>query len=86
MVFDDYGWSAYPENGPVSSEISHEPLDRKDGGQMLDFLNACARLWHWLDNLASLRNLERVTRQIVPRNRLTQQEVKSWIEHYTPVL
>lgn len=88
MVFEDYGWAEAYATGDdrISGEISHALLDRKDGGQMLYFLNACALYWNWNDSLASFQNLERVTRQIVPRNMHTQLEVKSWIEHHLPIL
>lgn len=87
MVFDDYCWAASytPGDDRVSGEISNMLFDRKDGAQMLYFLNACALLWHWNSRL-SMRNLERATRQLVPRSRHTQQEVRNWIEQYLPVL
>jgi hypothetical protein len=86
MIYD-YVWSTKyrPDDKKIMGILDHTCLDRKEGWEMLYFINACARGWGWeATSIISMNKLEKVIRKEVPGNIKSQIEVKIWIEDNIP--
>lgn len=89
MVYNDYLWdSTYAnEDYTVYGVPGMTVLDRKQGHEVLYFINRCAFLWRWKEgSMRSCKNLERVIREGVPSFILTHQNIRVFIESRFPTL
>lgn len=84
MAYNDYAWQkvySYDDRR-ISGEIDSTILNRKQGWEMLYFINKCAKEWEWRsNNFTAMRKLERTVRLLVPGNKRSQRKVKEWIEN-----
>jgi hypothetical protein len=82
MYYRDYSWTAYSGDDPkVSGEPDNSLLSRREGYEMLYFINKCGQLWNWpASDPIPHRKLERLIREHVPSNYHSQANVKQWIE------
>jgi len=84
MVYNDYTWhKVYAYNDSrINGEIDGTILNRKQGWEMLYFINKCAKEWGWRsNNFTAMKKLERTVRLLVPRNKRSQRKIKEWIEN-----
>ncbi|WPQ64984.1 hypothetical protein SIO70_08980 [Chitinophaga sancti] len=83
MVYDDYSWTTrYTNDDPkVTGEPDSTLLNRKEGWEMLYFINKCGEKWNWAQNsIEAYKKLEKTIRQKVPSDIRSQQRIKTWIE------
>ena len=88
MRFFDYNWDAKAINdSKFIKESEYQELNRKDGFEMLHYINSLAKTWGWqTDNLSSFRHLEGIIRNEVPEHIRTHSEILDWIEdNYTNI-
>jgi hypothetical protein len=88
MRFFDYNWSTKDINGSaLIKDNEYKELNRKDGFEMLHYINSLATTWEWkTDNLSSFRHLEGIIRNQVPENIRTHAAILNWIEdNYTNI-
>lgn len=84
MVYEEqYKWTANAnhDNPHVRDGKEGMELNRSEGYEMLDFINALAKDWKWENvDLSSYRNLERIIKNQVPHHIHKHEEIKRWIE------
>lgn len=83
MVYDDYSWTTkYTKDDPkITGEPDSTLLSRKEGWEMLYFINKCAEKWNWSQNsTAACQKLEKTLRVKVPNDIRSQEKIKDWIE------
>lgn len=81
MFYKDYSWTAYGSDDPrVSGEPDNSLLSRKEGYEMLYFINTCAKKWNWTgSSLVPYHKLEKMIRTILPSDVRSQMAVYNWI-------
>ena len=83
MVYKHYKWEAtYSQDDPkVTGEPDNTELNRKEGYEMLYFINKLATKWGWsVTSKSSCQNLEKIIRDQVPSNIRIQRGILEWIE------
>lgn len=88
MRFFDYNWNAKQINDSEFIQGNeYKELNRKDGFEMLHYINSLAKTWGWqTDNLSSFRHLEGIIRNEVPESLRTHADILIWIENnYTNI-
>jgi len=89
MGFFDYNWNTTSNNADPKLINGNDgvELNRKEGFEMLHYINSLAKTWGWqTDNQSSFRHLERIIRNEVPENIRTHFDILNWIENnYTNV-
>ena len=82
MVYDDYNWSTkYSKDDPrIKGQPDETELCRKEGKQMLYFINKCASKWGWSHDFFAMQRLEKVIRETVPATIQSQIGIYSWIQ------
>jgi hypothetical protein len=83
MGFFDYNWNmnALSREPEFINDQEYKELNRKEGFEMLHYINSLAKTWGWqTDNLSSFHNLERIIRNEVPENIRTHADILNWIE------
>lgn len=86
MVYQDYVWTTrYNHDDPkVTGDPDSSLLARKEGWEMLYFINKCASKWGWPENISAMQRLERIIREKVPSTMRTQVDVYLWIQANYP--
>ena len=81
MVYTDYLPAKTDSNSPQKSAWpDDEAFDIRERDQMLQFINAFARLNQWEgDQLSAYRLLERVLREKLPADVLSQKNALAWL-------
>jgi len=88
MRFFDYNWNTKEINDSEFTQGNeYKELNRKDGFEMLHYINSLAKIWGWqTDNLSSFRHLEGIIRNEVPENIHTRADILKWIQdNYTNI-
>ncbi len=81
MLYNDYSWSHIAGDDPrVSGPPDNTMLNRKEGYEVVYFINKCAEKWQWKENVQACRKLEKAIRLHVPNNVRTQRAIIDWIE------
>lgn len=84
MVYKDYTWSSKDTNDDPKFIHAQDSamLNRREGYEMLYFINSLAKTWYWSSPVPVERyqNLEKVIREKVPGNIRTHAAIKDWIE------
>lgn len=82
LIYNDYVWTHVAGDDPrVSGPPDNTMLNRKEGYEVLYFINKCAELWNWSSmDVISRQRLEKAIRNKVPPNIRTQQGIKEWVE------
>ena len=82
MVYDDYDWSTiYIKNDPrIKGQPDETELCRKEGQQMLYFINKCANKWGWSHDVFAMQRLEKIIREAVPATVRSQIDIYKWIQ------
>jgi len=82
MVYDDYNWSTkYFKNDPrIKGQPDETVLGRKEGKEMLYFINKCARKWGWSHDIFAMQRLEKIIREAVPGTIHSQIDIYKWIQ------
>lgn len=79
MVFKDYEWEQSKlSSQKVSGELDETPFNRKDGFEVLFFINKLGEIWN-LQRRLSGEKIERMIRVRLPENILTQEAARRWI-------
>jgi hypothetical protein len=79
MLYHDYSWTAYGNDNPkISGKPDSTFLSRREGYEVLYFINKCAEL-HSITNKADCQKIERMLRNNVPPNIHSQENVEQWI-------
>ena len=88
LVYNDYNWSTkYNKNDPrITGKLNETVLSRKEGREMLYFINKCASKWGWSHDIFAMQRLEKLIREAVPPIILTQIEVYKWIQNNCEVI
>lgn len=80
---EQYKWTANAnhDNPDVRHGKDAKELDRSEGYEMLDFINALAKDWKWENvDLSSYHNLERIIKTQVPPHIHKHEDIKRWIQ------
>ena len=82
MIYDDYNWSAkYSKNDPrIKGQPDETEFCRKEGQQVLYFINKCASKWGWAHDIFAKQRLEKIIREAVPPTLRSQIEIYKWIQ------
>lgn len=84
MYYNDYVWSTkYTKDDPrVTGQPDSTLLSRKEGWEMIYFVNKLAQIWGWKDSIhpRSYQKIERSIREYVPSTIRTQKDIQSYIE------
>lgn len=81
MVYQDYSWTIYSNDNPkVTGSPDSTLLNRKEGYEVLYFINKMAEMYH-LELKSQGEKIERMIRGKVPANLHRQAEIKWWIEN-----
>ncbi|KFF21775.1 hypothetical protein [Chryseobacterium sp. JM1] len=79
LYFTDYSWSAIePDDPRVTGEPDSTLLNRKEGYEILYFINKLSDIWS-LKNKSSATKIERMIRFEVPSNIHSQLTIRIWI-------
>lgn len=79
LVYNDYAWAECTETSPyVKGDLDTTPLDRKDGNQIVYFINKVAATYGF-QKKASAHKIEEMLRTKVPNELTTRERVKNWI-------
>jgi hypothetical protein len=79
LIYKDYSWTSYGNDDPkVSGEPDSTLLNRKEGYEILYFINKLSEDWKF-KNKSSTQKIERLVRENVPHNLHSQKEIKKWI-------
>lgn len=83
LYYNDYVWTTkYTDDDPrVTGEPDSTLLARKEGWEMLYFVNKLAKLWGWnADTLKhNYQKIERAVRDYVPSEIRSQAGIYQWI-------
>jgi len=84
MVYNDYVWTAGGDhdNPKIIGGTDRAELNRKEGYEMLHFINSLAKTWNWPAHaaLSSFQNIEKIIRTKVPSTTRTHSGIKEWID------
>ncbi len=84
MYYKDYIWTTkYSSDDPkVTGEPDKTLLSRKEGWEMLYFVNKLAEKWNFPKpiSVSSYQKIERAIREYVPTDIRSQENIKKWIE------
>ena len=84
LYYNDYIWTTkYNNDDPrVTGEPDSTLLSRKEGWEMLYFVNKLAKVWNWSEpvSVSSYRKIERSVREYVPNSIRSQEGIRKWIE------
>jgi hypothetical protein len=80
MGYTDYSWTVLNnDNSKITGEPDSTLLNRREGYEMLYFINKFAEIHH--DDAHSIgKKLERIIREKVPAHLHSQQHIKDWIK------
>lgn len=82
LYFTDYSWTAIsPDNPKVTGEPDSTLLNRKEGYEILYFINKLCDLWN-LSTKPSATKLEKMIRYEVPGNIHSQLNIRNWINDH----
>lgn len=81
MVFADYRWTAAADfdNPKYIGFPDNIILNRREGFEMLHFINKCAVQWRWGENIAACQRLEILIRTLVPNHLKSHANIYYWI-------
>lgn len=80
LFYKDYSWTVYRDDDPkVSGEPDSTLLSRKEGYEVLYFINKFCEKWN-LKQKSSATKVEKMLRNDVPTNIHSQSKIKDWIE------
>lgn len=80
LVYNDYKWSAYPDDNPhVTGGLDHTQLNRHEGYEILYFINAYMKEKGFSATSAG-HKIEKMIREKVPHSIRNQKEIKEWID------
>jgi hypothetical protein len=80
LKYPDYSWSVYENDDPrISGEPDSTELNRKEGYEVLYFINKVAEI-HGLLSKSTGFKIERMLREKVPADIRSQSSIKRWIE------
>jgi hypothetical protein len=83
LYYNDYVWTTrYNKDDPrVTGEPDSTLLARREGWEMLYFLNKCAEKWGWKSkDVATIQKVEKLIRNYVPSSTRSQKGIKEWLE------
>lgn len=84
MYYADYTWTTkYTNDDPkITGEPDSTLLARKEGWEMLYFVNKLAEKWGWKTpvSVRHYQKIERAVREYVPGDVRSQENIKTWIE------
>ena len=82
MIYKDYNWTTkYDKKDPrIKGEPDETIFSRREGKEMLYFINKCAGKWGWSHDNFAKKRLEKIIREIVPLSIQSQIEVYNWIQ------
>lgn len=84
MYYEDYIWTTkYSNDDPkITGEPDKTLLARKEGWEMLYFVNKLAEKWNWQKpvSVINFQKIERAVREYVPSDTRSQENIKNWIE------
>jgi hypothetical protein len=75
---DSYFWSG--DNPKVSGEPDNTLLSRKEGYEILYFINKFSEIHNFKQKDSAIK-VERMIREEVPTNIHSQKDIKTWIEN-----
>jgi hypothetical protein len=76
MQYTDYQWTAYPK---IIGNPDSASFNKFEGFEVLDFINALAELWGFKSRVNCMK-MEKMIREKLPSNIITQDDVKEWIK------
>ncbi len=84
LYYKDYIWTTqYSNDDPkVTGAPDRTLLARREGWEMLYFVNKLAQKWNWQEPVAvrGYQKIERSIREYVPGDVRSQENIKAWIE------
>ncbi|SHG06241.1 hypothetical protein [Chryseobacterium sp. OV279] len=79
LYFTDYSWSAIePDDPRVTGEPDSTLLNRKEGYEILYFINKLSDIWSLQNKLSAIK-IEKMIRFEVPSNIHSQLNIRTWI-------
>lgn len=79
LYFTDYSWSAIePDDPRVTGEPDNTLLNRKEGYEILYFINKLSDIWSLQNKLSAIK-IEKMIRFEVPSNIHSQLNIRTWI-------
>jgi hypothetical protein len=79
MQYNDYQWTAYPNDNPkVTGKPDSTKFNRHEGYEALYLINTLAAEWNF-KNVASCLKMEKIIREELPSKTIMQADVKEWI-------
>lgn len=88
MVYKDYTWTASlsGDNPFIIGGKERQELNRKEGYEVLYFINKLGTdTWKHLFDKATGQQIERMLRNIVPKDLHDREKIKTWILTYWPI-
>lgn len=77
-----YSWTAYRGDNPkVTGNPDNTLLNRKEGYEILYFINKLASIWN-LNHKSSGTKMEKMIQEKVPGNIRSQKNIKQWISDH----
>lgn len=82
MLKHDYKWTARADNDNprVLNGKEHSELNRKEGYEVLWFINSLVKTWQLMPTITNYRKLEYIIRDEVPPHIHKHGQIKNWIE------
>lgn len=80
LYYDDYSWTVYANDDPeVTGKPDSTLLNRKEGYEILYFLNKVLNDWGIYDILKGAEKMEKMIRNDVPSNIRSQKKIEQWL-------
>ena len=80
MYYNDYTWSAYPNDDPrITGEPDNTLFNKHQGYEVLYLINKLATSWS-IRTIHECRMIETLIRTQLPSNIRSQENVKEWIK------
>ena len=82
LYYKDYKWTTINSNDDprVTGKPDSTLLARKEGWEMLYFVNKLVELWNWTASVSNYQKIERAIRERVPDYVRSQENIRNWIE------
>lgn len=79
MQFENYQWTAYPNDNPhITGKPDSTRFNRHEGYEVLYLINSLAESWEF-KKISSCLKIEKMIREKLPSTTITQIDVKEWI-------
>jgi len=80
LYYNDYTWIDYGSSSPkISGKLDATRFNKTVGNEVLYLINKITEMWDFT-KIESCIKMERIIREKLPQNILSQEDVASWIQ------